>query len=51
MGAIEEIYEKYKHLDGPLSDLSELQDARLQILADLWMAIKEEVRLRGNMEK
>jgi hypothetical protein len=39
---LQEVYEKYKHLDGPLSE--DGQDSfNRTILHDLWLAIKEHV--------
>ena len=45
MSTIEEVYEKYKHLDGPLSDPEWCQSgesaAIYAIAGELWRAVKE----------
>lgn len=42
--SIQEVYEKYKHLDELLSDKEWLGGSQInQILFDLWQAIKKEI--------
>lgn len=42
MDPIKEVYEKYRHLDGILSDQDWLEgaDFKFHIMADLWKAVK-----------
>lgn len=43
---IEEVYKKYKHLDKLLSDDKLWKGAVESVLVDLWMAIKDYMKLK-----
>lgn len=45
---ITEFYDRYKHLDNVLSDITMVENFKDEFVYQAWKAIKTEVKKRGN---